>query len=81
MQLPPNQQSSPMVMGRPYSGPRVPLRRTGSVGWVPLKKLQFGPMIVRSPTVMGLVSIQVLLELTYTFLPSLLCVRGSRDHW
>lgn len=36
MQLPPNQQSSPMVMGLPDSGPRVPLRSVGSSGCVPL---------------------------------------------
>ncbi|PSR94229.1 hypothetical protein BD289DRAFT_149051 [Coniella lustricola] len=36
MTLPPNQQSSPMVMGLPVSGPRVPLRTVGSRGCVPL---------------------------------------------
>jgi hypothetical protein len=32
MQLPPNQQSSPMVMGLPNSGPLVPFRTAGSRG-------------------------------------------------
>lgn len=31
--FPPIQTSAPMDMGRPYSGPRVPSRRVGSVGW------------------------------------------------
>ncbi|KAH9898930.1 hypothetical protein F4778DRAFT_177860 [Xylariomycetidae sp. FL2044] len=71
MTLPPIQQSSPIVIGAPYSGPLVPLRTRGSVGWVPEKKEQLGAMRVRSPTIMGLVSIQQELALTYTFLPNL----------
>ncbi|KAI1502674.1 hypothetical protein F5X99DRAFT_378063 [Biscogniauxia marginata] len=35
IQFPPNQQSSPIVIGAPFSGPFVPLRTLGSVGWVP----------------------------------------------
>ncbi|KAI1195597.1 hypothetical protein F5X97DRAFT_241354 [Nemania serpens] len=57
--FPPSQQSSPMVMGAPFSGPFVPLRTLGSVGWLPEKKEQLGPISVRSPTVMGHVSIHV----------------------
>ncbi|KAI1432953.1 hypothetical protein GGR50DRAFT_551062 [Xylaria sp. CBS 124048] len=57
--LPPSQQSAPIVMGRPLSGPLVPLRTLGSVGCVPEYKEQLGPMSVRSPTVMRHVSIQV----------------------
>ncbi|OTA96819.1 hypothetical protein M434DRAFT_66819, partial [Hypoxylon sp. CO27-5] len=30
--LPPNQQSSPIIIGAPLSGPLVPLRTRGSVG-------------------------------------------------
>ncbi|KAI1492484.1 hypothetical protein F5X96DRAFT_379910 [Biscogniauxia mediterranea] len=63
-QFPPNQQSSPIVIGDPVSGPLVPLRTLGSVGCVPEKKEQFGPITTRSPTVMRLVSIQV--ELLFT---------------
>lgn len=57
--FPPNQQSSPTVMGAPDSGPLVPLRRNGSSGWTPEKKLQFGPTSVRAPMVMGQVSMNV----------------------
>ncbi|KAK1709760.1 hypothetical protein BDP67DRAFT_408423 [Colletotrichum lupini] len=32
IQLPPNQQSEPILIGFPYSGPLVPFRRTGSRG-------------------------------------------------
>ncbi|KAI8949565.1 hypothetical protein F4801DRAFT_394951 [Xylaria longipes] len=61
--FPPNQQSSPMVIGAPSSGPFRPFRTLGSVGWLPEKKEQLGPIKVRSPTVMGAVSIHVELEL------------------
>ena len=69
--LPPNQQSSPMTIGRPDSGPRVPFRTNGSRGCVPLKKEQLGPMSVRAPTVMEQVSSHTELKLTKTPLPSL----------
>ncbi|KAI0408744.1 hypothetical protein F4802DRAFT_364555 [Xylaria palmicola] len=59
MTFPPSQQSSPIVMGAPSSGPFRPLRTLGSVGWFPEKKEQLGPISVRSPTVIGHVSIQV----------------------
>ena len=71
MQLPPNQQSSPTLIGLPSSGPRVPLRSSGSRGWPPLKKEQLGPISVRAPISMGHVSIQVLVWLTKVPLPNL----------
>lgn len=33
--FPPNQQSAPIVIGPPNSGPLIPFRRNGSRGWVP----------------------------------------------
>jgi len=69
--LPPNQQSSPMVIGFPSSGPRVPLRRNGSTGCVAAKNEQFGPMSVRDPIVIIQVSRKVQFMLMYTFCPRL----------
>ncbi|KAI0552979.1 hypothetical protein F4679DRAFT_31919 [Xylaria curta] len=66
--FPPSQQSSPMIIGAPSSGPFVPLRTRGSVGWPPEKKEQLGPNKVRSPMMMGAVSIQVELLLMKAYL-------------
>ncbi|KAI0542236.1 hypothetical protein GGR58DRAFT_301120 [Xylaria digitata] len=66
--LPPIQQSSPIIIGAPSSGPFVPLRTLGSVGCEPEKKEQLGPISVRSPTIIGDVSIQVELQLMETYL-------------
>lgn len=64
--LPPNQQSSPMWISPPSSGPCVPFRMTGSNGWVPLKKDTLGPMSVRAPIVTKQVSRMVQLKLMKT---------------
>jgi hypothetical protein len=61
--LPPNQQSSPIVIGLPSSGPLIPLRRKGSRGCVAAKNEQFGPMRVREPIVIKQVSRNVQLKL------------------
>ncbi|KAI1331243.1 hypothetical protein F5Y16DRAFT_297053 [Xylariaceae sp. FL0255] len=68
MTFAPSQQSSPMTTGFPVSGPLVPLRHLGSVGWVPDRNEQLGPIRVRAPTVMVQVSIQVEPEFTRTYL-------------
>ncbi|OJJ31006.1 hypothetical protein ASPWEDRAFT_118736, partial [Aspergillus wentii DTO 134E9] len=49
--LPPNQQSSPICISFPVSGPWVPLRRAGSKGCVPLNRLTLGPNSVLAPMV------------------------------
>jgi hypothetical protein len=69
--FPPNQQSSPIVIGAPNSGPLIPLRRNGSRGWAPEKKEQFGPTRVRAPIVMGDVSMNVQSLLMKAPFPSL----------
>lgn len=67
--FPPIQQSSPIVMWPPSSGPLVPLRRSGSIGWVLLYNDTFGPIIVREPIITAHVSRMVQLKLMKTLLP------------
>ncbi|CBF70059.1 predicted protein [Aspergillus nidulans FGSC A4] len=55
--FPANQQSSPIWISFPDSGPDVPLRKSGSRGCVPLYKLTLGPNRVRAPMVTRRVSI------------------------
>lgn len=74
MTFPAIQQSSPTVMMPPNSGPLVPLRRSGSRGWVPLKNDTFGPMRVRDPIDTVQVSRMVQLKFMNTLLPTLILV-------
>lgn len=68
------QQSSPIVMVPPNSGPLVPLRRSGSRGCVPLNKETLGPIRVRDPILTWQVSRMVQLKLMNTLLPTLILV-------
>lgn len=61
--LPPSQQSSPIVIGAPPSGPLMPSRRKGSRGCEGVYREQFGPRRVRAPMVIKHVSRNTQLKL------------------
>ncbi|KAL2788727.1 hypothetical protein BJX66DRAFT_251916 [Aspergillus keveii] len=54
--FPASQQSSPIWISWPVSGPFVPFRRSGSRGCLPLYKETLGPSSVRAPIVTRQVS-------------------------
>ncbi|OCK89121.1 uncharacterized protein K441DRAFT_585355, partial [Cenococcum geophilum 1.58] len=67
--FPPIQQSSPIWISLPSSGPCVPLRSAGSRGCVPEKKETFGPTSVREPMEMRQVSKKTALKFRKTLSP------------
>ena len=65
MAPPPIQQSRPMRMGLPYSGPAA--RSTASSGWVAVNTCTAGPNIVRAPMWTGHTSSTTQLKFMNTF--------------
>ena len=68
--LPPIQQSSPIVISFPSSGPCVPCRTRGSSGCVPLNSETLGPSNVLAPIVIVHVSRKVQLKFIKTPSPT-----------
>ncbi|KAF1949879.1 hypothetical protein CC80DRAFT_428038, partial [Byssothecium circinans] len=70
MTLPPIQQSSPIVIGAPNSGPSIPARSSGSTGCEAVKIETLGPNNTRAPIFTWHVSNTVKLKLMYVPAPT-----------